>query len=570
MKIAAAEAQWETCQPCSFSVFQIGGDNEGRDPDQDHRDPAPAVGPGDRDLGRRGAGAERAEAQYNQQYGPGYYVPNVFIQYWSMRVMAYLGPWSPLFGAVGRLAGRTDELDDVARVPVRGDLGRRAPFLMNTAGWMLTENGRQPWIVQGLMLTTDGVSHVGQRDPARRSASASSCSLYAALGVVAVVLMLRHARRGLELEHDEAERDRTAAALHPRPRPDRTEERPVNLADLWFVIVAFFWTGFFVLEGFDFGVGVLHTVVGRTDLERRVAINTIGPFWDGNEVWLVVGGAAMFAAFPAWYATWFSGGYLAVAAARGADRPRGLVRVPRQGRHRPVARAWSLDLMAGSLARPAAARRRAGRPARGPADRRRTASSPARSGTCSPRTGSRRPDACWCCACCTVRRSWPCAPPATLRRRAQRLGVRSCAGGPGGRGRLRVWLWPSPTPGSALRAARARSRRRRGRRHRSAPGTGTDGRSPRPRSPSAATVGALFASLYPDVLVSSTERRVQPDGENARRATTRSGDDDRRGGLLPAGAALPGLDVLRLPAPHRWPASTVGAAAEPRTGLPGR
>jgi len=86
----------------------------------------------------------------------------------------------------------------------------------------------------------------------------------------------------------------------------------MSLPVLWFAIIAFLWTGFFVLEGFDFGVGVLHQVVGRTDVERRVAINAIGPFWDGNEVWLIVGGAAIFAAFPSWYATWFSAAYLAV------------------------------------------------------------------------------------------------------------------------------------------------------------------------------------------------------------------------------------------------------------------
>ena len=86
----------------------------------------------------------------------------------------------------------------------------------------------------------------------------------------------------------------------------------MSLSTLWFVIVAFFWTGFFILEGFDFGVGALHEFVGRTDLERRVAINTIGPVWDGNEVWLVVAGACMFAAFPGWYASWFSALYLAL------------------------------------------------------------------------------------------------------------------------------------------------------------------------------------------------------------------------------------------------------------------
>ena len=84
----------------------------------------------------------------------------------------------------------------------------------------------------------------------------------------------------------------------------------MGLQIVWFVIIAIFWTGFFVLEGFDFGVGALHTFVGKTDLERRVAINTIGPFWDGNEVWLIVAGGATFAAFPEWYATLFSGFYL--------------------------------------------------------------------------------------------------------------------------------------------------------------------------------------------------------------------------------------------------------------------
>jgi cytochrome d ubiquinol oxidase subunit II len=80
----------------------------------------------------------------------------------------------------------------------------------------------------------------------------------------------------------------------------------------WFIVIALLWTGFFVLEGFDFGVGILHSVVGRDDAGRRMAVNTIGPLWDGNEVWLIVAAAGMFAAFPGWYATMFSGMYLAL------------------------------------------------------------------------------------------------------------------------------------------------------------------------------------------------------------------------------------------------------------------
>src|SRR5947209_431219 len=82
------------------------------------------------------------------------------------------------------------------------------------------------------------------------------------------------------------------------------------LALFWFLMVALFWTGFFVLEGFDFGVGMLHAVIGRDDDERQLAIDAIGPLWDGNEVWLIIAGAAMFAAFPGWYATMFSAFYV--------------------------------------------------------------------------------------------------------------------------------------------------------------------------------------------------------------------------------------------------------------------
>jgi cytochrome bd ubiquinol oxidase subunit II len=86
----------------------------------------------------------------------------------------------------------------------------------------------------------------------------------------------------------------------------------VHLHTVWFVIVSIFWIGFFVLEGFDFGVGMLHTIVGRTEDEQKVALSSIGPWWDGNEVWLIVAGAGMFAAFPGWYATMFSALYLAL------------------------------------------------------------------------------------------------------------------------------------------------------------------------------------------------------------------------------------------------------------------
>lgn len=84
----------------------------------------------------------------------------------------------------------------------------------------------------------------------------------------------------------------------------------MTLAEFWFVLIAFLFAGYFFLEGFDFGVGMLLPVLGRDDTDRRVMINTIGPVWDLNETWLIVAGASMFAAFPYWYATLFSGFYL--------------------------------------------------------------------------------------------------------------------------------------------------------------------------------------------------------------------------------------------------------------------
>ncbi|MFG2301617.1 cytochrome d ubiquinol oxidase subunit II [Actinacidiphila glaucinigra] len=84
----------------------------------------------------------------------------------------------------------------------------------------------------------------------------------------------------------------------------------MHLHDVWFVLIAVLWTGYFFLEGFDFGIGVLTRLLARDRPERRVLINTIGPVWDGNEVWLITAGGATFAAFPEWYATLFSGFYL--------------------------------------------------------------------------------------------------------------------------------------------------------------------------------------------------------------------------------------------------------------------
>ena len=97
----------------------------------------------------------------------------------------------------------------------------------------------------------------------------------------------------------------------------------MELTTVWFCLIAVLWVGYFVLEGFDFGVGMLLPFLGRDDRERRVLINTIGPVWDGNEVWVIVAGGATFAAFPEWYATAVQRLLPAAAAdPAGADRAR--------------------------------------------------------------------------------------------------------------------------------------------------------------------------------------------------------------------------------------------------------
>jgi len=85
-----------------------------------------------------------------------------------------------------------------------------------------------------------------------------------------------------------------------------------SLNTVWFSLIGVLWTGYFLLEGFDFGVGILSPVVARDEMDRRITLNAIGPFWDANEVWVLVAGGATFAAFPQWYATMFSGFYLAL------------------------------------------------------------------------------------------------------------------------------------------------------------------------------------------------------------------------------------------------------------------
>lgn len=200
MKVAAMEGQWDTCAPCSFSAAQIGGWTVD---DQDsteilavpHLLSLLATGSWNGEV----VGMNQLQTQYEQQYGPGDYIPNVFIQYWSMRVMAYIGSVLPLLGLWGLWLWRRKKLASSRVFLWVSTWAVLAPFAMNTAGWLVTENGRQPWVVQGLLLTEHGNSPSVSATQVLISL-VSFWMLYLILGVVWVFLMMRYARQGLELE----------------------------------------------------------------------------------------------------------------------------------------------------------------------------------------------------------------------------------------------------------------------------------------------------------------------------------------------------------------------------------
>ncbi len=196
-KIAAAEAQWSNCQPCSFSAFQIGGGNNDQTPTQvisiPHLLSILATGTWDGAV----VGLNQLQKEDVKKYGPGNYIPDVFIQYWSMRVMAYLGSLIALLALWGAWLIHKGRLDRSKWFLRAGLVAVVTPFVMNTAGWLLTESGRQPWIVQGLMKTVNA-----------NSPSVSSTDIwisliafvlvYIALGAADLILMLRYSRKDLD------------------------------------------------------------------------------------------------------------------------------------------------------------------------------------------------------------------------------------------------------------------------------------------------------------------------------------------------------------------------------------
>jgi cytochrome bd ubiquinol oxidase subunit I len=204
MKIAAAEAQWTSCKPCSFSAVQVGGGANDQTPTQilsiPHLLSVLATGT----WGGGVTGLDQLQAQYRAKYGPGNYVPDVFIQYWSMRVMAYLASLVLLLALWGGWLLYRDKLHRARIFLWLSIWAVVTPFLMNTAGWLLTESGRQPWIVQGLQKTVNANSPAVGATEIWISLSAFVVA-YVVLAAADLGLMLRYSRKGLSDAYAEAD-----------------------------------------------------------------------------------------------------------------------------------------------------------------------------------------------------------------------------------------------------------------------------------------------------------------------------------------------------------------------------
>src|SRR5689334_16099291 len=212
MKIAAAEAQWTTCQPCSFSLFQIGGGNNDQTPTEIIAIPHLLSLLATNHWNGKVQGLTPLNQQYNKQYGKGDYVPNVFIQYWGMRVMAYLGALTLLLSLWGLWVIWRKTLAVSRAFLWVATWAAVLPFLMNTAGWLLTESGRQPWIVQGILLTKNGISPTVSVTWLWISLIAFVV-LYGTLGTVDLLLMLRYSREQLPAPRTEAGADAPVPAV---------------------------------------------------------------------------------------------------------------------------------------------------------------------------------------------------------------------------------------------------------------------------------------------------------------------------------------------------------------------
>jgi cytochrome bd ubiquinol oxidase subunit I len=211
MKIAASEAQWNTCQPCGFSMFQIGGFAAGdQTPSFSITVPRVLSYMATGSFNGEVQGLNQLQAQEQNQYGPGNYMPNVRVIYWSMRVMAYMGVLMLLVAAVGAWLYWKQKLERARWFHWTAIVAIAFPYIAATAGWILTEMGRQPWIVQGLLKTADAHSPAVSSTMLVFSLAVFVC-LYLLLLVLDIWLMRRYAK----LDPPELDRDETGETPMP-------------------------------------------------------------------------------------------------------------------------------------------------------------------------------------------------------------------------------------------------------------------------------------------------------------------------------------------------------------------
>jgi cytochrome bd ubiquinol oxidase subunit I len=213
MKIASTEALWDTEEPAAFSLFQIGGFTESdQTPSFDIAIPGLLSFLATNSFKGEVVGMNELQREAEQQYGPGNYIPDVRLTYWSMRVMAYFGTLLFLLALWGAWLWRRKKLERAKWFQGAAMAGIALPFLANFAGWILSEAGRQPWVVYGLLKTEDAVSGTVSTWTVGLSLGVFA-SLYAVLGVVDFYLIRRYAR----LDPPEIGREGEEGAPQPAP-----------------------------------------------------------------------------------------------------------------------------------------------------------------------------------------------------------------------------------------------------------------------------------------------------------------------------------------------------------------
>jgi hypothetical protein len=230
--------------------------------------------------------------------------PPVEPTFYSFRLMVGIGMLMFLLSLVAvylSLRGKLEETPWFLKlmIPAIG-----LPYIAGQLGWIVAEVGRQPWIVYGMLKTSDGLSRAVDLSQVLVSLIAFTL-MYGSLGVVDIYLLTKYARKGPEPEK--------ASGEQSAPRPGRCGMTTLQVFQIvWFVLWGVLWSVYFMLDGFVLGTGMLHNTLGRNDSEKRAMISTVGPVWNGNEVWLVTAGGATFAAFPTTYALMFSYLYTAL------------------------------------------------------------------------------------------------------------------------------------------------------------------------------------------------------------------------------------------------------------------